>query len=72
MKTKLLSGLVCVLLVFSFFACTSSGSDEATAEKEGVVKISFAVESEDASEKIISVDNPNLTDNLTYQYKAVP
>ena len=71
MKTKLLSGLVCVLLVFTFFACTSSGSDEATAEKEGVVKISFAVESEDASEKIISVDNPNLTDNLTYQYKAV-
>lgn len=36
------------------------------------MKISFAVESEDASEKIISVDNPNLTDNLTYQYKAVP
>ena len=71
MKTKLLSGLVCVLLVFTLFACTSSGSDEATAEKEGVVKISFAVESEDASEKIISVDNPNLTDNLTYQYKAV-
>ena len=71
MKTKVLLGLACVLLVFTFFACTASGSDEATAEKEGVVKISFAVESEDASEKSIGVDNPDLTSNLTYQYKAV-
>lgn len=71
MKTKFLMGLAVVLLVFTFFACSASGSDEATAENAGVVTLSFAVESEDAGEKAISVNNPDFSSNLIYQYKAV-
>ena len=69
MKNKII-GLACIFVVLLFFAC-SGGGDE-SASTQGVVTISFAVESEDSAENTISVDNPDLTNNLVYQYKAIP
>ena len=76
MKNKLF-GLACILFVLMLFACTvSDGSDKATegnngSAAQGVVTLSFDVEPEDAGERAISVNNPDLTSNLIYQYKAV-
>ena len=76
MKTKLF-GLACILFVLMLFACDGSdGSDNATAGNnasatQGVVTLSFAVESDDAGEKAISINNPDFSSNLLYQYKAV-
>ncbi len=73
MKTKFL-GFACILFALMLFACDGSGDVEKSENNaaQGVVTLSFAVESEDAVEKAISVNNPNFTDHLTYQYKAVP
>ena len=73
MKTKFLL-FACILFVLMLFACDGSGDAENSENNaaQGVVTLSFAVESEDAVEKAISVNNPNFTDHLTYQYKAVP
>jgi hypothetical protein len=73
MKTKFLL-FACILFVLMLFACDGTGNADNSENNaaQGVVTLSFAVESEDAVEKAISVNNPNFTDHLTYQYKAVP
>ena len=68
MKTKFLLFLS-ILAVFMLFACTNGGVNE--SNENGIVKISFAVEPEDADAKIINVGNPDLLSDLTYQYKAI-
>ena len=72
MKTKFF-GLACILFVLILFACAGSGDSENSENNavQGVVTLSFAVESDDAGENAISVNNPDFSSNLIYQYKAV-
>ena len=65
--------LACILFVLMLFACAGSGDSENSENNavQGVVTLSFAVESDDAGEKAISVNNPDFSSNLIYQYKAV-
>ena len=73
MKTKFLV-FICIVAVFMLFACTDSnvGENESNA-KEGVVTLSFDVEPDDAAAKAsgISVNSPDLSGDMIYQYKAI-
>lgn len=75
MKTKIF-GLALILFVLMLFACDDSGdvnnaASGNNAAQQGVVTITFDVERDEADAKAMSVDNPDLQNNLIYQYKAV-
>ena len=79
MKTKFLL-FACILFALMLFACAESGDvddagnvvETSVSAKEGVVTISFAVETEGVAAKAISITNPNFSDKLIFQYKAKP
>ena len=71
MKNKLYI-IASIFAVLCLICSCGGGSGSDASGDDGPVKVSFGVDTADGSLRTASVTNPDVTTNLTYEYKATP